>query len=163
MAAKTSQPWKMPPLIKVYEALGAVADGRVQIVDERRALVTSSDGSKSYEVELAGREVSSNDNASYWQGYLGYPAIAVMVTRGILHAQDSALNALQGIPWKELNRRFRNDYTRTLAEVGRRLEERGIDPAQAGAACQALLGALREYAPLRGQRRRRPPSLKPES
>jgi len=71
--------WKMPPLIKVYEALGALGDGRVRIVDSRRALVTSSDGTKTYEVETSedGREISSNDNASYWQGYLGYPAIAV--------------------------------------------------------------------------------------
>ena len=43
-----AQAWKMPPLIKVYEAMGAVGDGRVRIVDEANALVTSSDGSKTY-------------------------------------------------------------------------------------------------------------------
>ncbi len=54
--------WKMPPFIKVYEALGAIGDGRVRIVDSRRALVTSSDGVKTYEVEVSedGREISSN-------------------------------------------------------------------------------------------------------
>ncbi|MEA2679655.1 MAG: hypothetical protein QOK03_1377, partial [Candidatus Binataceae bacterium] len=36
----------MPPLAKVYEALGALGDGRVRIEDARRASVTSSDGAK---------------------------------------------------------------------------------------------------------------------
>ena len=46
--------------------------------------VVSSDGTKKYRVEISadGREISSNDNASYWQGYLGYPAIAVLMARG---------------------------------------------------------------------------------
>ncbi len=79
-------PWKIPPLIKAYEALGAIGDGRVRIEDDRRATVTSSDGSKTYEVETSadGREIASNDNASYWQGYVGYPAIAVLIARGLL-------------------------------------------------------------------------------
>jgi len=65
--------WKLPPIVKAYEALGAIGDGRVKLLDERRALVTSSAGDKTYEVETSadGREISSNDNASYWQGYLG--------------------------------------------------------------------------------------------
>ena len=69
--------WKIPPLIKAYEALGAIGDGRVRIEGERRATVTSSDGSKTYEVETSadGHEIASNDNASYWQGYVRYPAI----------------------------------------------------------------------------------------
>jgi hypothetical protein len=67
--------WKMPPLAKVYEALGAIGDGRVRIEDTRHAFVTSSDGTKTYEVETNhdGREISSNDNASFWQGYLATP------------------------------------------------------------------------------------------
>ena len=72
--------WKMPPIVKVYEALGAIGDGRVRIEDSRRAFVTSSDAGKTYEVESSADppEIASNDNASYWQGYLGYPAIAVL-------------------------------------------------------------------------------------
>jgi hypothetical protein len=67
-----------------YEAIGALGDRRVQLEDEWHASIVSSDLSKTYQVELSadGRGVSSNDNASYWQGYLGYPAIAVMLKRG---------------------------------------------------------------------------------
>jgi len=90
MADKHLQPWKMPPLIKVYEALGAVADSRVRILGERHAAVVSSEGDKTYAVEIAEREVSANDNASYWQGYLGYPGIAVMITRGLIDADLDA-------------------------------------------------------------------------
>src|SRR5580658_6935127 len=98
----------MPPPIKIYEALGAIGGGRVRATDSGAAPnaweVVSSDGSKTYRVEISadGREISSNDNASYWQGYLGYPAIAVLMARGKLHASAEATRMLAGIPWKEL-------------------------------------------------------------
>src|SRR2546425_10568346 len=116
MASKFGEPWKMPPLAKIYEAFGALGDGRVQFEDERHASVVSSDRSKTYQVEISadGREISSNDNASYWQGYLGYPAIAVMLKRGLYPVRAETLIALSGISWNELNRRFRNDYSRTI-------------------------------------------------
>lgn len=157
---RPAQPWKMPPIAKVYEALGAIGDGRVHIVDASHASVTSSDGSRTYHVEIStdGREISSDDNASYWQGYLGYPAIAVMIARGLFHPRPDVLKALSGIPWKEWNRRFRNDYERTLAEVMRRAEDQGFDPAAIRAEAQAVLAAVREFAPRRGARRRPPPA-----
>jgi hypothetical protein len=158
--AKTvaTAPWKMPPLIKVYEALGAIGDSRVRVLDETRAEVTSSEGNKTYAVTIVGKEVAANDNASYWQGYLGYPAIAVMIARGLLTADQAAITVLRGIAWKELNRRYRNDYAKTLAEVDRMILDRGADPATVKAACEALLSALRAFTPLRGSRKR-PPRL----
>src|SRR6202030_2179073 len=97
--------WKMPPLAKVYEALGAIGDGRVRLDDAHHASVTSSDGAKVYTVEASadGAEISSNDNASFWQGYLGYPAIASLIARGLIDADRTATRALAGVPWKELN------------------------------------------------------------
>src|SRR6202167_6468993 len=117
MAMPATQ-WKIPPLVKVYEALGAIGDGRVRIEDDRRATVTSSDGSKAYEVEMSvdGREIASNDNASYWQGYVGYPAIAVLIARGLYPPPAHPTAPLAGIPWKELNRKYKNDWAKTLAE-----------------------------------------------
>ena len=152
----------MPPPIKVYEALGAIGDGRVRAMDNDDAPgvwdVVSSEGAKTYRVELSadGREISSNDNASYWQGYLGYPAIAVLIARGTLHASAEATRALAGIPWKELNRRFKNDYARTTAEVARIVEERGGDFVAIRAEAVAILDALAALAPERGARRRPP-------
>src|SRR6202011_6351236 len=101
-----SEPWKMPPIAKVYEAIGALGDARVTITDSTHASVKSSDGSKLYEVETSddGHEISSNDSASYWQGYLGYPAIAGLLARGTLRASAESTRALAGIPWQELNR-----------------------------------------------------------
>jgi len=145
----------MPPIAKVYEAIGAIGDGRVHLEDARRASVTSSDRSKTYAVEfVAGsREVSSNDNASYWQGYLGYPAIAVMIARGLYQPRADVIRALSGIPWKELNHRFHNDYERTIAEVLEQAGEHGFDVQAIRAEAEALLDAVRAYAPLRGARR----------
>ena len=72
--------WKLPPIAKVYEALSAVADGRVRITGDTAAQVTSSTRDKTYTVhwspDLA--HITANDNASHWQGYTGYPIIAVL-------------------------------------------------------------------------------------
>jgi hypothetical protein len=155
---RDAQAWKMPPLAKVYEALGALGDGRVHLADAQHASVTSSDGSRTYQVEISadGREISSNDNASFWQGYLGYPAIAVMIACGLYHPRADVITALTGVPWKELNTRFRNDYSRTLAEVMQRAADRGFDPATIRAEADAVLAALEAFAPRRGARRKPP-------
>jgi hypothetical protein len=151
-----AQAWKMPPLIKIYEALGAVGDGRVRIVDETNAMVRSSDGSKTYTVFTGdnGRAIASDDNASYWQGYVGYPAIAVLIQRGLLKAPAKVCDVLAEIPWKEINRRNRNDYSKTLAEVSRTVEQSGHDPDAVAAQAQALLEDLRVLAPYRTSRPR---------
>lgn len=152
----------MPPVIKVYEAIGALGDGRVRIEDDRRAFVVSSDGSKTYQVETdGGRQVSSNDNASYWQGYLGYPAIAVLLARGLHKPSAAVIAALKGIPWKELNRRFKNDYQKTLAEVTRLVRERGHAPDAIATEAETVMEALRKLAPYRGKRRPPPPEHAP--
>ena len=72
---------KMPPVEKIYEAWSAVADGRVTIDDAaRKATVVSSDRTREYTVSWSddGSVYNSNDNATYWRGYAGYPVIAVM-------------------------------------------------------------------------------------
>jgi hypothetical protein len=162
MAPTLAKPWKTPPLVKIYEAIGAIGDGRVHLDDEWHATVLSSDHGKTYQVEISkdGRQISSNDNASYWQDYLGYPAIAVMLVRGSYPVGQETLDALSGIPWKELNRRFRNDYERTIDEAMRRAEERGFDPKLIKTEAVAVLSWLIEYAPLRGARRRPPRSFR---
>ena len=161
--------WQMPPPIKVYEAIGAIGDGRVRAIGDRDAPnaweISSSDGVKTYRVEVSadGREISSNDNASYWQGYLGYPAIAVLMARGTLRASGDATRMLAGIPWKELNRRFKNDYARTTGEVARIVAERGGDFDAIRTETNAILDALAVLAPERGARRRPPRAKAPSA
>jgi hypothetical protein len=146
-----AQAWKMPPLVKLYEAMGAVGDGRVRIVDETRALVASSDGGRTYSVYTGdnGRAIASDDNASRWQGYVGYPPIAVLIQRGILKVPANVCDALADIPWREINRCHRNDYTKTIAEVARTVESAGHDWDAVAAEAQGLLEALQALAPYR--------------
>ena len=154
--------WKMPPIVKVYEALGAIGDGRVRIEDGRRATVVSSDESKTYQVETSadGREIASNDNASYWQGYVGYPAIAVLIARGFYRPPANVTDALAGVAWKELNRKFKNDWAKTIAEVEKALEQAGHDPDAVRSEAEAVLNFLRELQPVHGKRIP-PPAEKP--
>ncbi len=111
--------WKVPPKAKIYEALTAVADGRVKLKGNETAEVLSSDGTKTYNVKWSAdlRQITSNDNASYWQGYIGYPIIAVLMALGRLDFDVRAAQALSGIAWKQMNRRFRNHYDKAVDNV----------------------------------------------
>jgi hypothetical protein len=151
--------WKLPPRAKVFEAFSAVADGRVRITGPGSATVISSGGDKSYDVQWSedGRTIAANDNASYWQGYLGYPALAVLLERGELHAGEDIVRALAGVPWHDLNKRFKRDYDAAVTHV------LGGLPAGAPSAAeieQAVNDVLEQLAALdlqRAGRGRRPP------
>jgi hypothetical protein len=116
--------WKMPPKAKVYEALSAFVDGRVTLLDACEAAVTSSSGDKTYTVRWSddATRIVANDNASFYQGYIGYPIIAVLIRFGKLDADLGLAEKLKGISWKKLNDRFKRDYDKAveyvLAEAG---------------------------------------------
>lgn len=107
--------WSPPPIIKIYEALGAVADGRVE-VSGNTAKVFSSSRNKYYDIvfDPAKMAIMANDNGSYWKGYLGYPSIAFLMKTGVLYYDDSIGNLLKGIAWKDINQKFKNDFDKTL-------------------------------------------------
>jgi hypothetical protein len=151
--------WKLPPRAKVFEAFTAVADGRVRLTGPGSAAVTSSGRDKTYDVEWSAeaRTMAANDNASYWQGYLGYPALAVLLERGELHAGADVVRALAGVPWHDLNKRFKRDYDAAVAHV---LAGLPADAPDAGAIEHAVDDVLEQLAALdlqRGGRGRRPP------
>lgn len=83
------------------------------------AEVASSDRSKTYSVGWSEdlSAFTSNDNASYWQGYMGYPILAVLMLLGRVEFSREATDLLAGIPWKQLNKRFRNDYAKAVEFV----------------------------------------------
>lgn len=118
--------WKTPPVEKIYEAFSAIADGRVTLKEES-ASVTSSDNSKEYIVEWKDNTYSSNDNASYWQGYFGYPVIAVLLLQGKLPFNKSIAGNFKGINWKKLNTEYRNNYSKALSKVYESLSQNGVD------------------------------------
>lgn len=106
--------WKMPPRIKVFEALGAIADNRI-VVSGNTAKVKSSSGGKYYDVAFdeSAQTIGANDNGSYWQGYLGYPAIAYLMLRQLLPFDKSLSEKLKKIHWKEINQKYKNDFSKT--------------------------------------------------
>lgn len=116
--------WKHPPIIKIYEALGSIADGRVQ-VSGNTAKVYSSSGGKFYDVSYdpAKKTIMANDNGSYWKGYLGYPAIAFLLKSGPLEFNQDMADLLKGLKWKDINQKFQNDFDKTLARI-----EESLDP-----------------------------------
>lgn len=120
--------WKMPPKIKLYEALGAVADGRIEIEGDY-IKVWSSKGDKYYKVIYSKEEnaIMTNDNGTYWVGYLGYPAISYLLNIGELPYNKKFAEALSGIEWKKLNDKYKNDYDKTMIDVEKIVISRGVD------------------------------------
>ncbi len=152
--------WKQPPRAKVFEAFTAVADGRVRFTGPGSATVTSSRGDKTYDVTWTddGRTVAANDNASYWQGYAGYPILAVLLERGELHAGEAAVAAMAGVPWHDLNKRYGRDYDAAVAHVLGELARRGGDPALVEREVDEVLRQLAALGLRRASRGRRPPA-----
>lgn len=111
--------WKMPPRAKVYEALSAIADERVELKAERTAEVGSSSGDKKYMIEWSEdlRTITSNDNASFYQGYIGYPIIAVLLKLNRIPYRPKVATRLAGIPWKKLNTKHKRDYDQAIEEA----------------------------------------------
>ena len=107
--------WDTPPIIKIYEALGAVADNRLEI-DGNEAKCFSSSGNKHYDViyDPDKNAIMTNDNGSYWKGYLGYPAIAYLLQTKVLPYRPELGQLLQRIAWKDINQKFNNDFDKTL-------------------------------------------------
>lgn len=129
---------KMPPIEKVYEAWSAISHGRISMHDGY-ADVDSSDGSKGYKVRFSGNFYSSDDNATYWRGYPGYPVIAVLMLEGKLPYDREEAEKWKGVNWKEINTKFKNDYAKAVTYVE---EERGINHTQAEKSAQAVMKAL---------------------
>ena len=114
---------KLPPIEKVFEAWTAIADHRVDL-QENHASVASSDGEKNYKVNFSGDQFSSDDNATFWQGYAGYPVIAVLMLQGRLPLNMAEAELWKNINWTVLNKKNRNNYAKAVKEVA---EQRGID------------------------------------
>ncbi|KKU44768.1 MAG: hypothetical protein UX64_C0046G0009 [Microgenomates group bacterium GW2011_GWC2_46_7] len=112
--------WKLPPKIKIYEALGCL---------DNTAKIFSSSRGKYYTVTFdpTTNAVMCNDNGSYWQGYLGYPAIAFLLARGVIPYSASSADILKEIKWKNINQQFKNDFTKTENYCHDLVKKRGGD------------------------------------
>jgi hypothetical protein len=149
----------MPPRAKIYEALTAVADQRVDVTGPVTARVVSSSRDKTYDVEWSEdwRAVTANDNASHWQGYIGYPIIAVLLLLGRLSCNGRIAALLAGIPWKAVNDRFKRDYDKAIDHVLGQMEADGGSRAEIEQEVERIYGQLASLGLQRTQPRRRPP------
>ncbi|MGN0072131.1 MAG: hypothetical protein ACI361_09905 [Atopobiaceae bacterium] len=145
---------KLPPLQKVYEAWSALADGRVEM-GEDTAEVTSSNGAKHYTISWTEDTYSSNDNASYWQGYAGYPVLAVLMKQGKLPLAENLIPRFAHIDWNALNKKHKRDYAAAAKEA---FEAAGLteeEIAEAEAAAKAALDTVAAL-PIKMKRKGRP-------
>jgi hypothetical protein len=129
---------RLPPRIKVLEALGAVVDGRVRLVGEGRCEVVSSEGDRVYNVVVEGGYVYSNDNGTLYRGYIGYPILACLMAEGKLPIDAELGEKLRGVPWRRLNEQYKR-YEEVLKRV---YAERGIERERAEAYIDAVLRRL---------------------
>ena len=150
--------WKMPPRIKIHEALGAIGDKRIE-VDGDTAKVYSSSGNKFYTVSYdpLGHSLMVNDNGSYWKGYLGYPAIAYLMLIGKIHYTQEQADAFSGIAWKDINTKFKNDFDKTLEYIHGLQKEKGINTVKLEEEIDEIYTQISEELPLIFGKKVKPP------
>jgi hypothetical protein len=134
---------KMPPIEKIHEAYSAIADQRVSL-EENSASVLSSDRSKKYTVTWKDGIYTSNDNASYWQGYAGYPIIAVLMLQGKLPLDRSVADNFKGINWNAHNSKHKSKYEKAVSEIMDDLRAKGVDCDKIDAEVEKVYRKLEE-------------------
>jgi hypothetical protein len=159
MQSKNMNIWSVPPREKIYEALSAVADGRVIITGPNTAEVVSSSRDKSYQIEwtLDFSAIVSNDNASFWRGYLGYPIMAVLMKTGRLTFSEEAAKHLAGIHWKQLNKQCKNDYRKVVERVLESLQAKGVESGKIVEEVDRIFSAVKELKLEKLAAKKKPP------
>lgn len=97
--------------MKVYEALGTLVDDRIK-VDGNEALVVSSQKTKTYKViyDPSLNTIVASDSGTFWQRYVSYPSIALLLEKGIIHYDNSVADELKGYDWKAIADSYKHDY-----------------------------------------------------
>ncbi len=110
--------WKHPQLVKLYEAIGCVADGRVEVSGDT-AKVYSSSRNKYYDIsyDSENHAIMSNDNSSFWKATPGYPAVGYLLKIGVLPYDSQIGELLKGIAWKDINQKYKNKFDKALEHI----------------------------------------------
>ncbi len=131
---------KMPPIQKILEAYTAIVDKHVELKDNE-ALVTSSNDAKTYTVSWDNDIYHSNDNATYWQGYAGYPIIAVLMLQGKIPFDQKLADNFASVNWNEVNAKFKRNYAKAASEV---IKKKGLDEKEVMVELERVYGALKD-------------------
>ncbi len=106
----------MPPIEKIPEAYTAIEDLRIEVFEDS-AKVKSSNGEKEYLIKWKENVYYSNDNSTYWQGYTGYPVIAVLMVQGKLSLNRDISKHFKSVNWSELNKENKRDYKKSVDDI----------------------------------------------
>lgn len=108
---------QLPPIEKIAEAFSVVVSDRINL-DHNCAEVLSSDRKKTYTVRWNDDNgYTSDDNATHWQGYAGYPVIAVLLKKGLIPYDEKTALLFKNVNWSEVNKQFKRDYEKALKFV----------------------------------------------
>lgn len=120
--------WKKPHISKIYEALTAIADDRLEL-NGNKAKCYSSSGDKVYDIQYdpINGSIMSNDNSAFYTYSLSYPMIAYLMLIGKIPYQQKLLEILKDICWKDINQKFKNDYEKSIKLVLGELKSEGED------------------------------------
>lgn len=125
--------WKPPHISKVYEALGAIGDNRIEITEKSEELVKakmySSSRNKHYDVIYNPKEktIISNDNSAYYVGEFSYPMISLLMVLDEIDYPEYLTEDLSNIKWKDINQKFKNDFDKTVEFVLEALKSKGMN------------------------------------
>lgn len=136
--------WELPPDFKIYEALGAIADGRVELIfnpllnlneinTPRNNIIEvkqySSSRQKFYTIKYNPEtaEIMSNDNATWYIGYLGYPALSALLFIQKIKFDQNILPYFKDIIFKDVNQKYKNNFQKSKLEIDSVLANRGLD------------------------------------
>ena len=108
----------LPPKIKIYEALGAIADERVEIdgiLAYQGTVHSASTKGKSYTISYAPEtnSIKSNDSGSVNQWYIGYPAIAFLLKIWKLNYNSEILPMLEHIDRSRIKQQVNKHHEET--------------------------------------------------
>jgi len=120
--------WKKPHISRIYEALTAIADNRIEL-NGNSASCYSSDENRVYEIQydpIIG-SIMSNDNTAYYTYSLSYPMIAYLMLIGKIPYEQKLLEILKDICWEDIYKQFKNDYDKSIKIVMGELKSEGTD------------------------------------
>lgn len=147
---------KFPPIQKILEAYTAIADGHVELADNQ-AKVTSSNEAKTYTITFHDDIYTSNDNATYWVGYAGYPILAVLMLQGRLPFDEELAQQFAGVDWNKVNKDYKRNYAKATAAV---MAEKGINQELATTEMQKVYAELKQLPITIKRGSLRPPKAK---
>lgn len=97
------------------------------------------------------------DNASYWQGYLGYPGIAVLMLQGKLPYDKELVQQFAGVDWNKINQEYKRNYAQAADAV---MTAKGIDKKKAETELHHVYDALKQLPIIVKRGALRPPKSK---